>query len=214
MDDSGGRVYFKVPQGKALGPGRHRAHFVVAGDLTTTDQFIEVVPPGTPVFVSDVDGTLTTSESAEYGKLLTGGISDANTDAAKALQALAAKGYHPMYMTARPEWLVRRTREFLDAKGFPPGIVHTTFGLTGAMGQAATDFKTGELKQLAQKGLQPAWAFGNTATDAEAYNNGNLQPLDHRIFFQFTDAMWKGRWIEAYTVLVPEFMALQSAICP
>ena len=31
---------------------------VLAGDLTGAEVFIEVVTPGTPMFVSDVDGTL------------------------------------------------------------------------------------------------------------------------------------------------------------
>src|SRR5262249_42473364 len=109
----------------ALDTGRHRAHFVVRGDGSSTDLFVEVMPSGSHVFVSDVDGTLTTSEYVEFVKLLEGTLPDANPNASAALGALSQKGYFPIYLTARPYFLVERTREFLDDSGFPKGIVHT-----------------------------------------------------------------------------------------
>lgn len=209
VDDSGGRVYFQIPADKALGLGRHRIHMIVRGDLTTADMFIEVVPQGTPVFVSDVDGTLTTSENVEFAALLTGTIPDSNTDAAKAFQILAKKGYHPFYLTARPEYLVHRTREFLSTHDFPPGLVHTTVTLTGATGAAAQTYKTDELAALGMRGISPSYGFGNTDSDAGAYNNANIQPKSARIFFQFDDPNG-GRRIESYSELLAEFEALPS----
>lgn len=213
VDDTGGRVYFTIPQNKALGVGRHRLRLVVGGDLSAAEMFIEVVPKTMPIFVSDVDGTLTTSENAEFPALLTGNLPDAHPDAAAALRALASKGYRPFYVTARPEFLVGRTREFLDTNGFPPGLVHTTLTLTGATGAAAATYKTGELAMIAARGLVPKWGFGNTASDADAYDNGKIQPLDHRIFFQFTDTAHGGKRIESYTELLAPFAALPS-VCP
>ena len=214
VEDSGGRIYFQIPPPLALGPGWHRVHLVVAGDLSTTDLQLAVVAPGTPMFISDVDGTLTTSETEEYTALLTGMIPGANPSSPAALSRSPSRGYHPMYVTARPEWLIDRTREFLTARGFPRGLVHTTITLSGAIGGSAVDYKTGELTMLARRGLVPAWAFGNTATDADAYANGAIQPIDHRVFFQFTDAAHGGRRIEDYGTLVPELMALPVAACP
>lgn len=208
VEDSGGRVYYKIPAEKALGPGLHRVHMVVAGDLSTTDLYLDIVEPGTPIFVSDVDGTLTTSENVEFVKLLQGTLPDAHVDAGKALSLLASKGYHPMYMTARPEFLTQRTRDFVKARGLPFGLVHTTLGLTGAFGGSAVKYKTGELKMLADRGLVPSWAFGNKESDAEAYNNGNIQPLNQRIFYQFDDTLFGGRKINEYTDLLAEFTAL------
>lgn len=212
VDDSGGRVYFQIPADKALGPGRHRAHLVVQGDLSSTDVFIEVVAPGTPVIVTDIDGTITDTETAEFGALLTGSLPGVHPDANKVFQILASKGYHPLYLTARPEWLVGRTRELLDVNQFPPGIVHTTLTLTGATGDPAAAFKTDELALLAGKGLVPGWGFGNTASDAQAYENGAIQPLSRRVFYQFDDT-FGGRRIESYTELLSEVEALPS-LCP
>lgn len=212
VDDSGGRVYFQIPAAKKVGKGRHRAHFVVKGDLTTTDAYLEVTDAATPMFVSDVDGTLTTSETEEYGALLTGSTPQANPDAAQLFQDLVAKGYRPFYMTARPEFLVERTREFLKVRGFPDGLVHTTLGLTGALGSAASTYKTDELAQLAKKGLLPTYAFGNTSTDADAYFNAMVKPDKNRVFFQFTDSAHGGRRIEGYSELFGEVAGL-SLVC-
>ena len=76
---------------------------------------------------------------------------------------------------------------------------------------AAVGYKTGELAWLSGKGMLPAWAFGNTDSDAEAYDNGAIQPLNQRIFFQYDDA-FGGRRIEAYTELLSEVDAL-PAVC-
>lgn len=208
VDDSGGRIYFEIPADKALELGRHRVHMVVRGDLTGADLFIEVVPPQTPVFVSDVDGTLTSYESEEFVALLSGALPVMNPDASAALQVLASKGYHPFYLTARPEFLVHRTREFLAANGFPPGIVHTTLSLTGATGDAAETYKSAELQALEARGLSPDYGFGNTASDAAAYDAIDLQPESARVFFQFDDPTGAGRRIESYTELLQEFEAL------
>lgn len=211
VGDSGGRVYFEIPAAQRLGPGRHRVHMVVRGDLSSTDLFIEVVPRGTPMFVSDVDGTLTGTETEEFTTLLSGLLPDVHPHAAAAFHLLTSKGYRPMYLTARPEWLVQRTRDFLDAYGFPPGVVHTTLGLTGALGRSAAEYKTAELEQLFdRKGMELAWAFGNTETDAEAYDNAGLMPVGRRVFFEFDDDAYGGRRIDDYADLFDEIEALPS----
>src|SRR5690606_27500624 len=144
---------WQIPEDVRLEAGRHRVHMVVRGDQSRADAYIEVVPPGTPLFLSDVDGTLTIHEQVEFVALLTGSLPDAHPYAAEALQLLAERGYHAMYLTARPEFLGKRTRAFLRERGFPPGIVHTTLSLTGALGAAAVQYKTGELEMLADKGV-------------------------------------------------------------
>lgn len=210
VEDSGGRVYFEIPKAKALGVGRHRVRLVVAGDLSSTDLVIDVVPAGSPVVVSDVDGTLTSSENAEYPALLTGSLPEARPDAATMLSTLTAKGYHVVYVTARPEWLTGRTHEFLKASNFPRGIVHTTTSLTGALNEAAATFKTAELAAIEAHGLPVEWAFGNRASDGTAYQAAKI-PLAQRVFLQETD-VFGGKRIEAYSEMLPIVSAL-PALC-
>ena len=207
VEDTGGWVYFEVPADVELELGRHRIHMVVRGDQTTTEGFVEVVEPGTPIFLSDIDGTLTTFETEEFVDLLLGTVPDAHEFAATALSTLQDKGYHAMYLTARPEWLVERSREFVEVRGFPPGIIHTTLSFEGALGGAAEAYKTGELQLLMGKGLIPTYVFGNTDSDAAAYDNAGIQPLDHRIFIQFDDPHG-GRTIQSYGELIDEFSGL------
>ncbi len=213
VDDTGGRIYFEIPPEKALGLGRHRVHLVVKGDLSTTELFINVVPVGAPVIVSDIDGTLTTYETEEFVALAAGSLPAMQKDAAKLFNIFASKGYTPFYMTARPEWLVARTRAFFEQYGFPAGIVHTTLTKSGALGSEAATYKTNELAMLAGKGIAPKYAFGNTASDAAAYYNANIDPAEQRVFIQFDDKVHGGRRIEAYTELLAEAEAL-PAVCP
>jgi phosphatidate phosphatase PAH1 len=210
ITDNGGRVYFEIPADKMLARGRHRVHLVVAGDLTATDLYIERVPSSMPMFVSDVDGTLTTDENAEVLASAMGKLPGANPDAAKALGILAEKGYRPLYLTARSDSLTQRTRDFLRAEGFPPGIVRTTTSVFGESGTAAGMYKSGELAGFAMKGLEPTYAFGNTDSDAQAYHD---DAIANPIFFKFTDSTFNGRRIEAYSDVLMEFENLPPA-CP
>ena len=208
VKDSGGRVYFQIPAEKALGLGRHRVHMIDEDQWETAEALIDVVPQGTPFFVSDVDGTLTVSENEEAYDFLLGSIPDPNPFAAQALSMLASKGYRPMYMTARPEWLDRRTREFVALHDFPRGIIHTTTTYGGANGAPAAAYKTEELAMLEARGLVPAFAFGNRDTDALAYDNAAITPAERRILYQFTDTMFGARRIDSYEELLGEFAAL------
>lgn len=210
VKDTGGRVYFEIPKANELAPGRHRIRMVVAADHTFADLIIDVVPKGTRIVVSDVDGTLTDSETAEYPAMLKGLVPGAQPRAADALSSLAAKGYHVVYLTARPEWLTGRTTEFLKQKGFPPGVVHTTTGITGLPGAAAATFKTAELALLKAHGHTIEWAFGNTTGDTDAYNAAEINPVDHRVFLRADDAHG-GRRIEAYSEILPALAASPAA---
>lgn len=212
VEDTGGRIYFQIPADKALGLGWHRVHLVVKGDLSTTDLFINVVEKGAPVIVSDIDGTLTTYETEEFVALAAGSLPAMQKDAANLFNIFASKGYNIFYMTARPEWLGARTRAFFQQYGFPRGIVHTTLTKSGALGSEAATYKTNELAMIANKGLVPSYAFGNTESDAEAYFNAMVQPADHRVFIQFDDKVHGGRRIEQYTELLGEASTL-PAVC-
>lgn len=201
IPDDGGRLYFQIPADKELGVGRHRVRLVVAGDHTATELFIEVLPAGVPLFVSDVDGTLTTAELAELGSTITGSTPEANDGAAEALNGLVNKGYRPIYLTARPELSVQRTREFVEKRFFPDGRIETSLAaLLGLTGGKAVAYKTEALHRLADRGFEIAFAFGNTDTDAQAYENAGI-PSESRYFFKYNDKKFGGQRIESYREL-------------
>jgi hypothetical protein len=212
--DSGGRVYFRVPDGKALGLGRHDVRLRVLGDGTEASLVVQVVPRGTKLVVSDVDGTLTTAEAIEVAAFLRGVTSPVRVDAPRALGLLAERGYVPVYLTARPEWLVDRTRTFLAEHGFPKGIVRTKDDKSGALGPAAAEFKKRELELLRAGGLEIAFGFGNRSTDVDAYAAYVAEP-SHRFFVGLTDdppgALRGGRGFASYTDLLSELARVPPA---
>lgn len=213
--DTGGRIYVDIGalEGKPLGVGRHRVHFVMAGDLSKTDQYIEVLPDGANIVVSDIDGTLTTSESASWSEAFGGAPPAANPGSPDVLKAFARKGYYIFYLTARPEFFVQKTRDWLRDKGFPTGIVHTSFSQIGETGAAGIAYKTAELADLkSSTGITPAYGFGNTDTDTNAYDNAKITPAANRFFFKYMTDLKGGTYHDDYAKLVSTFEAL-PAVC-
>lgn len=215
VDDTGGRIYVDLAStGQApLGIGRHRVVMVVAGDLTYTDQFIEVLEPNAKIVVTDVDGTLTSSEYASASSVVGLTPPTAHPGSAELMQAFAQRGYHIFYLTARAEWMMTFTREWFPLRGFPPGLVHTTLSGVGASGSGATTFKTDELSLLKSlTGIVPSFGFGNKTTDVEAYVNSGIAPANS-YYFQMTGDAKGGNSINDYQTLLPIANAA-PLVCP
>ena len=94
------------------------------------------------------------------------------------------------------------------------GGVLSTVTDTGAVGDSAVTYKSGELEVLKSRGLFPAFGFGNAESDAQAYENGGINPVVNRVFYQYDDTAFGGRRIESYTELLGEYAGLPEAICP
>lgn len=205
--DGGGYVYFPIPASARLGVGRHRLRFVVRGDHTFADQYIEVLPADAHVVVSDVDGTLTENETAEWLAVFGGASPAVNAGAPEALWALARRGYMVFYLTARPEWLVARTHQWVRERGLPPGLVHTMLNFTGGTGPAAFTFKRDELLILRSRIGHPVdYALGNTDTDAQAYDAAGIAPAN-AFYYRFTGDRRGGQLNNDYRALVAPFSA-------
>jgi phosphatidate phosphatase PAH1 len=184
--------------------GSHRLRVTVIGDGTSTELSVVVVPGGQSIFVSDVDGTLTESETAEFPALMKRKLPDVHPSAAEAFRKLASKGLVPVYLTARPDWLIPRTREFLATNQFPPGVVVTERNTTGRFGSGAAAFKKQELEALVANGrTKIEWAFGNMPSDAETYAQFVGDPK-RRVFYRYADTAHGGRRIESYAELLGE----------
>jgi hypothetical protein len=209
--DEGARVFSQIPSQHSLGLGRHRVRLVVAGDHSSTDLIVDVLPKGTPVFVTDVDGMVASSVDAEYVSLLTGNLPEEVPQADVAMTRLASKGIHAVYVTARPEWLTERTKEFLARYGFPPGVVHTTPTKTGAIGAAAGAWEAAELRRLEAHGVKIVWAFGNQASDGYAFDAAGIEPVGHRVFYQLTDTHG-GQRVESFADIIP-ILSNEAPVC-
>ncbi len=201
--DDGGRAYLVVERPLEL--GRHRVKVTVVGDGTSAEGFVVVAAPRQRVFVSDVDGTLTSGEWAEAPALAHGVLPAPHPDAARIFGVLAQRGLVPVYLTARPEWLLPRTRAFLQNSGFPDGAIVTMRTKSGSFGDQAAAFKRGELARIASS-FDIAWAFGNMPSDAAAYSQFVKDPK-RRVLYQLTDAVHGCRRIDAYGELASDVAA-------
>jgi phosphoserine phosphatase len=206
VPDDGGRVYFRIPQDRPLGVGWHRVHFVVRGDHSVADQWIRVAPAGARFAVTDIDGTLTDNENAQFVSLLTGTPPGMNPGGPAVIRALAELGYEVLYLTARPEWLVGATHTWLRANAFPRGVVHTTLGLTGALGGAALTFKSAELAALrARFGVAAEVGLGNTDSDVSAYTTAGVRS---RFYYRYAGDVMGGTRVDDYNALAASLRGL------
>lgn len=211
VKDSGGRIFSKLSDFgvKNLPLGRHRIVFVVPADNSTTEMYVNVIAPNSDVVLTDIDGTLTTSEMAAAVEII-GIHPPAHAGAAEMMQTLYAKGHAIFYLTARPEWLMPHTRAWLKAKGFPPGTIHTTTKSLGAQGEAAAEFKIAEIDHLkASTGIVPSYAFGNKESDVKAFGDGDISSKTS-YFFKLKGEAKGGVVHSDYTKLAKDFKSLPS----
>ncbi|MFT3698010.1 MAG: hypothetical protein QM831_33020 [Kofleriaceae bacterium] len=141
---------------------------VLEADGSCAEHYNLLLPAGSKVVVSDIDGTLTTDDQQEldqipdatYVPLMMGHANDM-------AQAWADKGYPVIYLTARPHLFRVETRVWLRDQMFPTGVL-----ITGNNESDAATYKTIWLKRMIQTfGWNVVAAYGNAQTDVDAYNN-------------------------------------------
>jgi hypothetical protein len=153
--------------GAARLPTGLRDMFVsVYGDRSSARFLALVAPAGTPVAISDVDGTLTSSENAFVDSRVTGATVAAQPGASSALAALHGRGFPIVYVTARGRYFTGDTMAWLAANGMPRGPTRLAPSLVTLPGDATISYKVGAIQGL---GLPASVGIGNRGTDAEAY---------------------------------------------
>ncbi|MFN8012021.1 MAG: hypothetical protein U0P81_11540 [Holophagaceae bacterium] len=176
--DEAGRALLAAKAPETPGPVKVRWWF--------KDQPVEatlwVVREGQPITVFDIDGTLTPSDREnvkDYARRL---LRRARAEGPKlrpnaVLAALkASKDSLPVFLTGRPPFLGRPTREWLATHGFPSGMVflmpesRDAWPSEGHVGKA----KLERLKELQAKGLRIVRAYGNATTDITAYEGAGV----------------------------------------
>ena len=203
QSDEAGLVAFRIPDGEHLPLGLNSVRFIVRGDRTVADATVAVVGTGAKVVVTDVDGTLTEFEHA-FGRSVFG-LSHTpapHPGAAALLRSLAHEGYTIAYVTARPDYFSQATRQWLQANGFPAGMVRTREGSSfGVGGPDGVTYKSAVLRSFASVLGHPVdIGFGNTITDVRSYEAGNI-PVDHRFFYRYVGDARGGVRHDDYRVL-------------
>jgi hypothetical protein len=183
--DDDGRFALPLSGATRLPLGMRDLFVSVVGDRTGVPFLGYVAPEGTRLILSDVDGTLTSSENAFFETILLGTEPDARAGAARAYTAATARNYQMVYMTARGTQYTTETRDWLTHKGFPRGPLRLAASFITLPGGDTVDYKTRTAEALAAAGLELAAGVGNRGSDITAYGNAGIAP--DRIFIELPE---------------------------
>ena len=179
--DGEGRFRLELHGAARLPVGLRDLYASVAGDRSGVAFLAYVAPAGSPIVVTDVDGTLTAGENAFPHAVILGGGVSAQPGAAAALAAAPAQ---VVYVTARGERFTEATRRWLGAHGFPRGPLVLGRGLFVKPGAATVAYKTRVLRALARDFTIVA-GVGNRASDVAAYSAAGVPAS--RIFIKLPE---------------------------
>ena len=176
--DANGEI--AVPLSAGLEPGVYEVRFQVLGDRSTTSSTVWVLPRGTHVIVTDIDGTLTVGDSELFKEMLDGSyVPVAYPGANDLTTAHRGRGDVVMYLTGRPDWLMKTSRAWLANRGFAAGPLRVTDTLAQVLPTQAGvgEFKRSVVASLLAAGYLVDTAYGNASTDIYAYLGANI-PAD------------------------------------
>jgi hypothetical protein len=134
-----------------------------------------VAPDGARVMISDIDGTLTSSENAFPVSTVVGTGVGMQPGAADAFARAAAAGITPIFVTSRGDLYTQSTRSWLDAHGFPRAPMHLSVPAITLPGKASIDFKRAVIAPFIER-FDIAAAIGNRASDVTAYTEAGIAP--------------------------------------
>ncbi len=167
--DGDGHFSLVLAGAERLPIGLRDLYLSVVGDRSGASFLGYVAPRATALLVSDVDGTLTSSEHAFIETAAGGEEPGAQPGAAAAFTAMAASGIQPVYLTARGTQYTGATRTWLAANGFPRGPLRLAASFITLPGEDTVEFKRGALDAIEAAGLVPVIGVGNRASDITAY---------------------------------------------
>lgn len=176
VTNSDGKI--NVPLG-ARRVGDYVVRFVVEGDLSTTSGYVSVVDPGREAVLFDIDGTLTINDFEAAADYL--GIKTATPYyyASEVVNTYRQKGYQIIYLTARPYWVTKDGREWLNAQRVGPWHYRSNPYSDGPIPPNTQQFKADYVRYLKNTvGLRIVRAYGNATTDIGAYADAGIPKAD------------------------------------
>jgi hypothetical protein len=177
ITDSDGRINHVV--GTTLPVGVYDVRLQVVGDASVTASTLWILPRGTHLVVSDIDGTLTTSDSELFREILDGShVPAAYPGGQDLLDAHVELGHVVLYLTGRPYILTDITRDWLVDLDFPLGALHVVDDVTDIIPSDSfvAAYKRAYLDQLIGAGFVIDLAYGNATTDITAYLGSGVPP--------------------------------------
>lgn len=173
ITDHDGRIRVEVP---SLPPGDYLVKMIVLGDLTYAIGTLSVVAKDAEVIVFDLDGTLTRSDLEVAKDYLGVGGAVSYPGAKEMVEEYSKRAYRIIFLTARPYFLGKITRNWLRAKGYPMGHLYFPKDVKTSMKKEYhDDYKVAYLRDLSDRlGVKIVRAYGNAKTDVWAYRGAGV----------------------------------------
>ncbi len=151
-----------------IAANKQPVYSMLEADGSCAEHYTTLLPPGSKVVITDIDGTLTIDDNQLIDQIPDATyVPIAMGSAVELMKAWDAKNYSIIYLTARPHVLRVESRGWLRDAGFPNGAL-----LTAIQTEEASAYKTAWLRRMVtQFGWVPVAAYGNADTDITAYNN-------------------------------------------
>jgi hypothetical protein len=180
--DTDGKIYAPIGVREV---GHYLVHMVVTGDLSTATGYLNVVEPGTQAVLFDIDGTLTLNDFEAVGDYLGVSTAAAASYGPESVISYQEKGYCIVYLTARPYWLMKDTREWMTEKNTPQWHIHANPDAELFTKKDTAAYKTDYIDRLKDNGLDIIRAYGNTETDITAYADSGIPKAETYIIGEF-----------------------------
>jgi hypothetical protein len=174
--DGDGRFSLTVSGNDRLGVGL-RDVYAAAADGTGVWFLALVAPDGARVMISDIDGTLTSSENAFPTSVVVGTQVGVQPHAPAMFVDAAAAGITPIFLTARGDLYTHATRQWLSDRGFPRAPLRLAQPVITLPGSATVAFKRSVAAPLVER-FDIVRAIGNRASDIDAYSAAGVA-ADH-----------------------------------
>jgi phosphatidate phosphatase PAH1 len=181
--DDDGRFTLVLRDAARVPSGMRDLYARVPADNSGVRFLAYVAKPGESVIVTDLDGTITSSENAVIPQMV--GVDVDHQPGAP--ETLAQSGKVIVYISARGDQLTEMTRRWLATHGFPKGPIRLAKAMVTLPGKRTVALKTAEMASI---GVPIFAGIGNRASDIKAYRNAGLGP--DRIFInlpEFTDEL-------------------------
>ena len=167
--DSSGQ--YDLPSTSFVAANGEPVYAMLEADGSCAIHYDYLLPAGSKVVVTDIDGTLTLDDGQILSQVANINYVPQMMGAADQLmKAWANKSYPIIYLTARIHVLRAESRLWLDDLGFPTGPLITANG-----GKNDDVYKTLWLDRLVHTfGWNIVAAYGNASTDITAYQNAGI----------------------------------------
>jgi phosphatidate phosphatase PAH1 len=212
-----GRISVPVPSDIFTSPGVHEVRQQVLGDASMTTSYVWVLPRGTHIALTDIDGTMTQSDSELFQQIFDGSHVPVPYPGAVDLTTThRGRGHVVFYLTGRPYWLTQKTRDWVRDLAFAKGGLHVTDSNGEALPSESGvgDFKKAYIESLLGKGYEIDVAYGNASTDIYAYLGAGLLADNVWIIGSHGGEQGTHAATDSWTARVAEVAALPTVTQP